>query len=435
MFHPAEGQARVRCYHAVDEDQPGLDLVDEPCPLDGIVGPGARSKAERRRVGQADGLVDIAHTEERRDRSEQLFVVGGSVFGDVGQHRRQIVITRAIEPPSAGEQASARRQRLAHLLVEGRQDIGRRQGADVGRLIERVADRERLHRTHEAAFELVGDRLGDDEALGSDARLPVVDRARPDRRIDRRVEVGAWHDDKGVAAAKLEHRLLDSPAGCARHVAARRRAAGQGDRYHARVVDHSLDLIGPDQQSLEGALGEARAPDELFDRQGTLGHVGGVLEQRNVAGHQRGRGEAEDLPEWEVPGHHSQHGPQGLVVNVASRGVGRHFLIAEEALGVLGIVAAGPGAFERLLDRCPERLAHLGRHQAAKRFLLCFEDLCSARDHPPALRERCVPIGTKSVRRALEFLVDLGVGERLKRSEPLAGGRINARDRHRSSLL
>ncbi len=54
---------------------------------------------------------------------------------------------------------------------------------------------------------------------------------------------------------------------------------------------------------MEGAAREAGAADEGLDGEGALGDVGGVLEESDVAGHEGGSEEAEDLPEGEVPGH------------------------------------------------------------------------------------------------------------------------------------
>ena len=90
-------------------------------------------------------------------------------------------------------------------------------------------------------------------------------------------------------------------------------AAGEGDRRDPRILDHRAHLLGLDQQRLEDALGESGAAEDLLDRERALGHVRRVLEQPHVAGHERRRGEAEDLPEGEVPGHDREHRPDRLV--------------------------------------------------------------------------------------------------------------------------
>ena len=82
---------------------------------------------------------------------------------------------------------------------------------------------------------------------------------------------------------------------------------------HTGVPDHTGNLSGTDHQGAEHARGKAGLPEHRLDGQGALRDIGGVLEQTGVARDQRGRGEAEDLPEREVPRHHGQYGPQRLV--------------------------------------------------------------------------------------------------------------------------
>ncbi len=79
----------------------------------------------------------------------------------------------------------------------------------------------------EARLELVVDGVGDEEALGGDAGLAAVDAARADGGVDRDVEVGGGHHDEGIAAAELQHGLLDEPSGLRGDGAAGGLAAGQ----------------------------------------------------------------------------------------------------------------------------------------------------------------------------------------------------------------
>ena len=143
----------------------------------------------------------------------------------------------------------------------------------------------------------------------------LMQRAR-DGGGDGGVEVGGGHDDEGVAAAEFEHGLLDEPAGLGGDGAAGGLAAGEGDGGDALVGEDHLDLAGLDQQRLEGAAGKAGAAHQRFDGEGALGHIGGVLEQADVARHQRGREEAEDLPEGEVPGHDGEHDAERVPADI-----------------------------------------------------------------------------------------------------------------------
>ena len=67
-----------------------------------------------------------------------------------------------------------------------------------------IADAEGAHLGHELGEEPVVDVGVDDESLGGDARLAVVDHARGDRRRRRGVDIRRRHDDERVAAAELD---------------------------------------------------------------------------------------------------------------------------------------------------------------------------------------------------------------------------------------
>ena len=104
---------------------------------------------------------------------------------------------------------------------------------------------------------------------------------------------------------------------------------------------------------------ETGPPEQVFQKEGALRDAGRVLEQADVAGHQRGRGEPDHLPERKVPGHDSQHGAERQGADegpCAVYGVG---LVRQQTLGVLGIEVAGAGALLGLLDRGPQGLANL----------------------------------------------------------------------------
>ena len=106
------------------------------------------------------------------------------------------------------------------------------------------------------------------------------------------------------------------------------------------------------------------------------------LSRPDVAGHQRRRREPEHLPERKVPRHDREHRTDRLVGDPAPRRAGLDGLVGQEPLGVLGVVAAAQRALGRLLDGGLERLAHLGHHEPAERFLLGLEDV-GGREHQP----------------------------------------------------
>ena len=189
-----------------------------------------------------------------------------------------------------------------------------------------------------------------DEALGGDAALPGVLDPGFHAHLDGLVEVGAGHHDERVRPAQLEHHLLDVAAGRLADAPSGALAAGERGGGDARIVEQLAGAAALDEQGLEGAFRKSGLAEDLLDGQGALRDVGGMLEQRGVPRDQPGRGEAEHLPEREVPRHHGQHNAQWLPPGVGAfradlRRLGG--LIGQQLLGVLGVVAKTLGALDR----------------------------------------------------------------------------------------
>ncbi len=270
---------------------------------------------------------------------------------------------------------------MAHLPRKVVEDVASRQRPDFCRRIERIAHRQGSHPLRESTLEDVSDVIQHDEALRRDAGLAAVDDARPDGGLDRRIKIRARRHDERIAAAKLEHRLLQCLAGDAGDLAAGVLAACERDACHARILEHTLHLPRADQQRLKRALRKSCPADDVLDRQRTLRHVRRVLEQQDVAGHQRRSREPEYLPEGEVPWHDREDGPERLVMDEALGCGALRRLVGQELPGVLGVVAAAPRALDGFLAAGLQQFAHLERHQAAERLLLRFEDRRRAK-HP-----------------------------------------------------
>ncbi len=191
----------------------------------------------------------------------------------------------------------------------------------------------------------------------------------------------------------------------------------------------------PTRSVLERALGEARLAEDLLDRQGAVGDVRSVLQEPDVAGHQRRRGEAEDLPEGEVPGHHGEDRPERVVADEAAGGVGRDRLLGEEALGVLGVVPADRGALLGLSDAGADGLAHLEGHATAPLGLARLENLRGLRHPGRALGEGRPAPARELGRGERDAPLDLGVGVRLEGPEGRSGRGVDGGDGHGSSLF
>ncbi len=146
-----------------------------------------------------------------------------------------------------------------------------------------------------------------------------------------------------------------------------------------------------------------------------------MLEQAHVARHQRRGGEAEDLPEGEVPGHHRQHRAERVEAHQALRGVGLDRLLGEEALGVLGVVVADPGALLDLGLGLDDRLAHLAGHQLGQLALAPAQQGGGPGQTPRALGEGGAAPGLEGLSGPLQTLLDSARAQLLVAGDDLFG--------------
>jgi hypothetical protein len=201
------------------------------------------------------------------------------------------------------------------------------------------------------------------------------------------------------------------------------------------VVQDAGDGVGAHEQRLEHAGLEAGAGEDLLDGQRALRHVGGVLEQPHVPRHEPRRGEAEYLPEGEVPRHHGQHRALRKKVHLAARGAAHlHWSRRQHGRGVVGVVAADPGALLGLGAGGGERLAHLRGHQPRPALLFAVQQVGGAAHLLGALRHRRAAVAEEGVGRALQLVVQLRRGERVECAQRLARGGVDGGDGHEGKV-
>jgi hypothetical protein len=189
------------------------------------------------------------------------------------------------------------------------------------------------------------------------------------------------------------------------------------------------------------ALRVPGADEQLLHQDGGARNVGGVLEQCRVPRHQRGRGEADHLPEREVPRHHGQHRAErpiadhrGLGSGVG--GVGRGDpLVGEQCRPPVGEPAHGLDALGHLGGGLCERLAHLQGHGPRGVVLLGLQQVGGGVQQCRALRELRGPVLGEGGRGAREAGLDAVRVQRFEGFEGLPRGGVDAGDGHTGALL
>ena len=91
-----------------------------------------------------------------------------------------------------------------------------------------------------------------------------------------------------------------------------------------------------------------------------------MLQQPDVPGHERRRGESEDLPEGKIPRHHRQDDTERLVEHEAFAVLRANVALGQVRFGILCVVPARGRALGRLFHSGPNGLAHLQGHQATE---------------------------------------------------------------------
>ena len=123
--------------------------------------------------------------------------------------------------------------------------------------VKRIADFQRFHFFYEEAFEFVRDFFRDDESLGRDAGLAIVEHARLHADGDRLLQIRAFHHDKWIAAAQLQNDFLDVRCRGDADLNAGALATGEGCGFDPRIGENPRNFVRDDQQRLENSFGES----------------------------------------------------------------------------------------------------------------------------------------------------------------------------------
>ena len=164
-------------------------------------------------------------------------------------------------------------------LLDPGELLGGVDGADVGVLVERVADPQRGHPALEPVEQLVGDRLLHQQPRARAADVALVEEDAVDDALDRLVDRGVVEDDVGGLAAELEGDLLVASPATLRAIAL---------PTSVEPVKATLSTSGCSTSALPGVAG---AGDDVDDARRQVGLLADLGEQQR--GQRRGLGRLE----------------------------------------------------------------------------------------------------------------------------------------------
>src|SRR5258708_40257625 len=98
-----------------------------------------------------------------------------------------------------------------------------------------------------------------------------------------------------------------------------------------------MERAGGDQEGVEQGFGKTGAADNFLNLQRALRNVRSMLQQPNIARHQRRRDKTKYLPEGEVPRHDGQDRTNRKIAYKAALRSSLHNFVSQKFLSVLGI--------------------------------------------------------------------------------------------------
>src|SRR5215210_995130 len=232
----AERRGRIEAVVGVRPDHARAQALRQREDARALLGPHARREAVRRVVRFLDRFVRGAERQHREHRPEDLLLRNPVALGDVREDGRD-------EPVALLGQAALRLEDLGALLLPARDELRdlvelrpRVDRADVGVLVERVADAEGREAALELGDHVLVDRLLHEQPRPRAADVALIEVDPVDDPLDRLVERRVVEDHVRGLAAQLERQLLAGAGELALDRLAHVGRAGEGD-----LVDVALD--------------------------------------------------------------------------------------------------------------------------------------------------------------------------------------------------
>src|SRR5947209_3774034 len=344
-----------------------------------------RAETEFRIIGNGNRIRLILGDDHRRDRPKNFLLKRRHAGLHIGQHGRRIPGPGLLRLFTAAQHARAGGDTALDLLMQFVAPGDRIHWTELCCAVARIAHPESVHCLNESLLELVAYLLDDDETFAGNAALAGIDHARSRATFRRLGDIGVFEHHVRIAAAEFEHAFLQPLRGGSRNLAAGLDAACERHRLHFVHVDHGFDVAARDEQRAKHVVGETCIAEHAFDRQRTARHIACVFQYRRIAGHQRRRGEAEDLPERKIPWHDRQDHAERLEGDERFRAAEIDLLPRQETPSVIGEIIASRRAFLDFGAPVGDRLAHLLRHQRGELILLAAQDSSGFLHHARAL--------------------------------------------------
>ena len=257
-------------------------------------------------------------------------------------------------------------------------------GADIGGLVQGVADAQLAQPRLQPVLERRGDGFLHQNPRPRAADLPLIEPDRIHHAFHRRIQIGIGENDEGRLAAQFQRQLLARPGGRLADRAADLGRSGEGDLVHLCRDQRraGFTVAGHD---VDDTFGQPDLGADLCKGERRQGRVFGRLQHHGIARRQRGR---------DLPGEHQKGKvPRDDLAADADRPGARKLL--GQHLGPAGMVVEMP-RHQRHVDVAAftDRLAVVERFKHGKE-AFAFLDVAGKRVKPlrPFMARKPAPAG------------------------------------------
>src|SRR5687768_2335143 len=298
----AERRRRIELVEGVRPDDAGLEQRAHLEDARALVGPDSSGEAVHRVVRLFDGFFEGAEGEHAQHRAKDFFARDTVALGDTGEYRRLEVEPLRWKVAHGGLiQLGAAANSGIDKLTDAIELRARVDRADVGVLVERIADAQHIDPAFELRHEELGDRFLDEESRAGAADVTLVEEDPVDYAFDRLVDRRIVEDDVRRFSTQLEGEFFVRSRELPHDQLADVSGAGERD-------------LGGSWMSDNGPARLARATDKVHDARRQLGlekqlckfqrgNRGrfGRLEHDRVSHRERGRDFPRQHEQGEIP--------------------------------------------------------------------------------------------------------------------------------------
>src|SRR5438874_2283364 len=279
----AERRRRVEPVVRVRPDYAGAQAFGHPENARALLGPHACAETVRRVVRLLDRFIRRAERQDREHRPEDLLLRDPVALRDVREDRRHEPV--ALLGQTTRRLVDLRTLVLAHSdeLLDLVELLLRVDRADVGVLVERIADSQRREPALQLLDDGLVDRLLHEETRARAAHVPLVEVDAVDDSLDGLIERRVVEDDVRGLASELERQLLAGAGKLALERPADLCRPGEGDL---------VDIVGLDDRG----AGSTVARDDVDDAGRQLRLTQDVAEQERAERRRLGRLQDDGVP-------------------------------------------------------------------------------------------------------------------------------------------